>query len=336
MSLSRVALLLFSLCTLILAPIYTQAETSADVRTKIESHKSSITKKNEALDTISNRLEAYQAKKNDATSQLVKAKADVLEAQRELDKAKQLTGDTAERKQDLAQRRYELAERGVQSREKRLERLMGKYNELSAEEDKVTAEIDWLSSQIDPLTKKASLLAEQEKAAAALAVAAKAAPKPTPKPTPIPTPKPTPSPEPVETVETPASDVAVETPAMAKAAPEPEASPEDLTPRQRYARKEMRKLNEMTKGADKTEQRHYTEVLMEIDRKDAVELEYLGNNQFYGEVDLSKGKHTLTVNLRKFIVKIPDSADGDTFVVIYDTSDQEKARIVFFNKNLLD
>lgn len=331
MNLSRVALLLFSLCTLILAPIYTYAETSNEVRTKIENYKSSIAKKSEALDTIKNRLDAYEAKKNDATSQRVKAKADVMESKRELDRTKQLTGDSAANKKDLAQRRYELAERGLQSREKRLDRIMGKYKELSAEDEKITADISWLKSQIDPLTKKAAALVKQEKTAAKAIIAAKAAPKPTPTPTPKPRPTATPTQEPVETVETPASDVAVETPPV----PDPKAAV-DLTPRQRYARSEMRKLNEKTKGADKSEQRHYTEVLMEIDRGESVELEYLGNNQFYSEVELSKGKHTLHVNLRKFNVRIPDLADGDTFVVIYDASDEEKARVVFFNKNLLD
>lgn len=343
MKVIRAVVVSATLSTGLMMAVSSFAETAAEVTAKVESYKSSIESKKEALDTVENRLLAYVAKREDATAQLQDAREDYAEAKLKLEEANSLPAEEGARARDLAQRRIELGERGVQSRERRLERVEEKYQELLSEQKKLEADIKWLTSQIGPLSQQAATLKQQELRAAELK---KAQPKPTPAPTPIvkatPPPVATPEPEPVETVEAESEnpDTTVST---ADITPEPQtgerAQPvneDDLSPRQRYARTEMRKLNEKTKGADKSEHRRYSELVLEIDRDDLIELEYLGNDQFFSEITLSEGKHTLTINLRKFVVKIPKSADGDTFVVIYDTTDLSNARFVFFNKKLLD
>jgi len=338
----RVALLLLSLCALFLAPIYSFAETSAGVTAQIQKSQSLLAKKREALDTVENRLKSYEVKKSDAMSQLIRAKADLAEAKRELDRASKETGENSEHKQDLAQRMYELSERGLQSRERRQERILENFRELTAEKEQLNTDITKLTSTIATLRKRVKLLENQEKAAR---IAAESKPDATPTPAPkavvkaTPVPTPTPEPEPIEIVSED-EGVTTETAAMATdketAQKEDSVTEESLSPRQRYARLQMRKLNELTLNADKSENRRYTELLMEVDRDQVIELEYLGNDQFYAEVKLQKGKHKLLIRLRKFVVTIPNSADNDTFVVIYDARDKGDEHFVFFNKKLLN
>jgi len=343
----RLAMQSFSLCLIVTALCNSAlAETAAEINAKVDSYKNSLIAKQAALETINNRLLAYEAKNDDAVAQLAKAKEDLTEATATLEEANQVKSEDGPGKRDLAQRRYELAERGVQSREKRLDRVINKNKELNQEKDALQSEIKWVNTQITTLSKQAeqTLLEEKKFAELQRAKAKKPAPTAVPTPVKIAAPAPPPAPEAVETIESVEGDAVAETAASAvKATPPPTSTAaaqpvneKDLTPRQRYARNEMRKLNTLTKDADKREHRRYTELLMEVDREDPVELEYLGNEQFFTEIALSKGKHKLTINLRKFVVKIPDSADGDTFVVIYDTTDLSNARFVFFNKKLLD
>ncbi|WP_075184617.1 hypothetical protein [Teredinibacter haidensis] len=334
----RLALSVLTLCSSLAYIPYTAAETSSELTTKVERYQASISNKGAALETVENRLLAYEAKKDDAASQLDAAKVDLREAQSNLTQAKIDTSEDSARKQDMAQRRLELAERAVQSREKRLERVMRKFEELSAEKEKLENDISWLKDEIPSLTSRAKTLSTRERQPAAAPQPIKIAsplPAATPRPAPIATPEP--PPVVVESEDTPIAKT-IQT-AVVAAAPVKtgnNAASQDLTPRQLYAREEMHKLNELTKTADKREHRRYNELLMEIDRNEVVELEYMGNEQFYTETQLTQGKHKLTINLRKFSVTIPEKANGDTYVVIYDTTNIRNARFVIFNKKLLD
>ncbi len=346
----RAAALIVSIC---LSPFICTdafAQSAAELSQKTTTYQQSIASKKEALVTVENRLLAYDVKREDAKNQLVEAKEDLLVAQSELETAKQISSDDGPRKLEMSQRRLELAERGVQNREKRLDRLNRKHSELIAEKGKLEADIAWIDKQIVSLNKTAEAQRAEEEKFAAMQAAA------TPEPV-ITTPEPvisTPAPRPpavtptsgegiesaealdkgtiAETVDSKPAEDKVETDQADKATPVEKAN---LTPHQRYARNEIKKLNERTRNADKSEHRRYSELLLDIDYKHAVELEYLGNEQFFAEVELSKGKHTLIIDMRKFIVKVPDGADGDTFVVIYDTTDMKKPRFVFFNKQFL-
>ncbi|SMF09089.1 hypothetical protein SAMN02745866_00672 [Alteromonadaceae bacterium Bs31] len=351
MKLLRVAALAFSICISPLVSPGAFAQSSSDVSAKAENYKLSISTKKEALQTLENRLLAYDVKKEDATKQLAVAKEDLKNVQADLELANQDTSDDGPRKREMAKTRLELAERGVQNREKRLDRVSRKHAELITERDKTKADINWLNRQINSLDKQAQAIRVEEDRFANMQAAA------SPEPVKIAAPPLVAKPTEPAVVKDVAKQPATAMPAAASTENAAEASgantqapqlpatsihaakpvnEKDLTPRQRYARSEMQKLNELTKNADKTQHRRYSELLMDINYKRAVELEYLGNEQFYTEVDLVAGKHKLVIDSRKFMVKVPESADGDTYVVIYDTTDSRNERFVFFNKRLLD
>ncbi|WP_018015604.1 hypothetical protein [Teredinibacter turnerae] len=298
----------------------------------------------DSLETIDSRLEYYEVKKPEAESQLAEAQLAYQEAETLLAEAKASKEADAARAIDLANRRIELAERGLKSREGRLERTITKIVELGEEKKQLVAELGALERQIAEKKERVEIVQEQK---ARAAVAAQAAPAPTPvpkpKPTPRPKPTPTPTPEPVaiEVVE----EVAEATP-EAKAEPTPapapvaaveadDASLQNLSPQARYAHAQMKTLNRLLKEESKRRNQRYDELTVQVDRDDEVDLEHLGNEQYYAELSLGAGEHALTIKLRKYKVRIPAEQDGDMFVLIYDARDHRKPRFAFFNKGLL-
>lgn len=330
---SSIALNTLIALTLLYTP-WAMSQSSTQIQSSISETRDLIRSKKSALDTVLNRLSSYQFKNEDAKNRLKEVRDDLIEAENELAAAQANTSNDAPRLQEMAQRRLELAQHNVESHQARLERVNRKSEELQREADQLGTDIQRAEKQLTRLTtqlrdqmaqekeqaeeerqrlqaaiaraekeaEEAKLLAEQE-AEAAASSSNPAAPQ-------------------AQLAST--SNAAIQKP-----------SPAPLTPLQRYARREMQILNQRIKDADKNEDRHFLELIMEVDREDVVELEYLGNNQFYSEIPLSKGKHKITINLRRFIATVPDEADGDTFVVIYDATDKENGRFVIFNKNLL-
>jgi hypothetical protein len=64
-------------------------------------------------------------------------------------------------------------------------------------------------------------------------------------------------------------------------------------------------------------------------------LNYLGHQQYHMEATVFDGNMTFTVDGRPWQLSVNEDEDGATYIVIYDTSDQEKPRLVMFNKTLL-
>ena len=64
-------------------------------------------------------------------------------------------------------------------------------------------------------------------------------------------------------------------------------------------------------------------------------LNYLGHQQYHMEATVFVGKMTFTVDGRPWQLSVNEDEDGATYIVIYDTSDKEKPRLVMFNKTLL-
>ncbi|WP_019604562.1 hypothetical protein [Teredinibacter turnerae] len=333
-----------SLCliTLLFAQI-SVAQTGAQAELdKLQARVASV---KDSLETIDSRLEYYEVKKPDAETQLAEAQLSYQEAESLLAEAKASKEADAARAIDLANRRIELAERGLKSREGRLERTITKIVELGDEKKQLLAELSTLERQIAEKKERIAIIKEQK---ARAAVAAQAAPAPTPvpkpKPTPRPKPTPTPTPEPVaiEVVEEVAeAEATPEAEAESAPVPAPVAAAEDdaslknLSPQARYARAQMKTLNRLLKEESKRRNQRYDELTVKVDRDDEIDLEHLGNEQYYAELSLGAGEHALTIKLRKYKVRIPAEQDGDMFVLIYDARDHRKPRFAFFNKGLL-
>jgi hypothetical protein len=64
-------------------------------------------------------------------------------------------------------------------------------------------------------------------------------------------------------------------------------------------------------------------------------LSYLGHNQYHMETIVHTGEMTFTVDDRPWQLSITEEEDRATYIVIYDTSNAEKPRMVMFNKILL-
>ena len=365
----RAAIIFITLCFTVAVPFSLQAQAQTGDAARLERIKTSLAAKQESLATLENRLLAYVVKQDDATTKLAKAERELAESKAALEAAQGDTSETGLRQLSLAEKRLELDERGVLNRGKRLDRINRKTAELEAEAADLQAEIAWAEGQLGgkkivaapqpkpkptpkPTPRPTAVATPKPTLAPTLVpTAVKAKPIATPVPTIIPTvaPKPTlkPTPAPVaiedeiETIEQEVEEAIAKRPKLVApiaptAAPLAEEIERVLTPRERYARRQMKRLNDMTRDADKGEHRRYDELLMRIDRDDDIELEYLGNEQFYAEVEMTKGRHKLTINLSRYVVNIPKAADGDTFVVIYDTTDLTEPKFMFFNKNLLD
>lgn len=324
-----------SLCLLTgLFSCITLAETRAQAVAELEKLEAIKANKRDALETVRSRLDYYETKKPDAQTQLAEAQVTMAEAQSGLEEAEASKEADAERSIDLAKRRLELAVRGLQSREGRLERTIEKITELSAEEEQLDTELETVLKQIAEQKERIDILKEQESRPKVAAS--------TPAPTPVPTPRPTaaPEPAPIKVEEEKAPEVAAAAKPAPTEAPRPAAAQDsvqlkDMSPQQRYAHVEMKKLNDLIKAANKKKRPRYDELMLDIDRNEEMELEFLGEEQYYGEFPLAAGAHKLTINLKQYKIHIPDEQDGATFVLIYDARNHRSPNLVFFNKALL-
>lgn len=344
----RTAILSLSLgLTAISASQVVMAQPPGEIREQINQHEGTLERKKTALTTLKTRLASYKHKIQDAQRRLDDAVMGLKEAKANVAEADSNTSEDGPRLRDLAARRLELAQHSLESQTARYERVTRKSEELKEEAEELAAGIAKLEQLIArqsaelksavaaqqraaELDRQKALQAQaeaQERAARQRAEEAKR-----------------------EAEQARARELAEAAEAQAasqQSESETEkgqassdlsshaAQPERLTPQQRYAREQMKQLNERVKGGDPSEERHFLELLMEINKDRVVELEHLGNNQFYTEVPLEKGKHTININLRKFVATVPEDADGDTFVMIYDASKSKDGRFIIFNKDLL-
>ncbi|WP_185236440.1 hypothetical protein [Teredinibacter franksiae] len=304
------------------------AETSSELRAKADRYRAAIPNKVSALETIQTRIKAYEQKKVEAQAQLDQARKDLIEAQTNMTIAKADTSDEAERLQSIGERRLELAERTLKSREKRSERAVIKHTELTAEQQKLQDEMKWMEGQIPELLTKADnqetaeIRNAKQKKEAQLAALAPPPPVSTPSPTAEPTP------EPIELASADGQSFIL--PASASNAEGASNA------RQQYARGEMKKLLELTRNADRTNKPRRDDPVLNVDGEEIEELEYLGAKQYYTEVPLAAGRYKVAIGARKFVATIPASADGNIFVVIFDTADTRTGRVAFFNKKHLE
>ncbi|UTA49452.1 hypothetical protein L1F30_07925 [Simiduia sp. 21SJ11W-1] len=279
-----------------------------------------LSKKESALTTLNNRIESYAQRQVDAEEKLQEALADLGSATAELDAATRSNATNAQTLQTLAAKKVELAKNALESRQSRLNSAREKYTALLVEKQTTEAEIKAFSSVIAQRQRdaqaQAKAKAEAQRQAAIIAAQNTSITTATPAPA------------------VPQPQIAASTAQSAE--PKPVAEEVPPTPRQLHAQKMMDELNARVKGADKEGWRRYESLTLRVDRGDLLEFEYLGNHQYYAEVELEKGKRRIKIRSRTFAVEVPDDEHGHTFVVIYDTRDKYKAEFSIFNKSLLD
>ncbi len=331
-------------------PTVAMAQTANEIQAKVTHHKSALKSNSAKLETTLNRLKSYQFKIQDAQQRLAQVKKELVEAEQNLAQADLDKSDEGKRLRDIAARRLELAHHNVEAHQARLERVVRKSEELQASADKLGTEIEWSEKQLIKLADTLKLTTAAEKAAAELEKrrleealarakaeeekarqeAAREAKRLEEETARL---------REAERQQQLSAEQAVTADSQAKPPLVPPLTTLDdaanLTPLQLYARREIIGLNQRIHNSDKSTPQHFLKLLMEIDDERVLELEYLGNNQFYSELPLSKGKHKIIINLRRFVATVPDEADGDTFIVIFDASNPDDGRFVIFNKYLL-
>lgn len=305
------------------------AQTKAQLAASIESTQNKLTNNASATETLQRRLDSYTERLVDAEDKLSKAQADLDAANAELSDARNATGDQAQMQQELATRKLDLARNALESRQSRYQSAQRKRAEL---------QLALASSERDAQALSLKLASLKQQYAAAPASPPKAAPKPA-----QPAPKPAlqakaPAPAPAAVVvAAPVAPVPVATEAVAEAVVEPEPAPVvELTPAQRYAREQMAALNAKIKDAQTDGYRQFEELYVRVRGGQEEEFEFLGNGQYYAEMPLSSGKHKLKIQSRTFVVSVPEAENNQVFTFIYDATNRQKPRFVFFNKALLD
>lgn len=289
-----------------------------------------------ASDTLESRLNGYKERQKEAEEKLISAQNDLATARADLIEAGNSKADGAENQQELAQKKVALAENGLESRRSRLNSISDNYQGILQEMAENQKQIASLELTVASLTTQLSKtpIAAKKIAPPPEKIAVAAAPKQTPKHVPVKQPVLAPAPmaiAPTRVISTPVAAVSTNTETASTA-----EEPRELSARAQYARAQMTELNQKTKGADSESYRQYTELTAKVDRSDLTELEFLGNGQYYGELKLDGGNHRIQIRSRNFQVKVPADETGNTFVVLYDTTDRNKPRFVFFNKTLID
>lgn len=300
----------------------------------IASLESSLSKKESALVTLENRIESYAQRQLDAEEKLQQALEDLGAATAELDEAKQSTSPEAATQQSLATKKVELAKNALESRQSRLNSAREKYTSLLVDKQRTEAEITALEAVIAERRRVAEARATAAQEAARLAEQ-RAAEEKFAANTQAPTPAITQPKIAAKTVAPKTTEPKIEAPQQDTALPEASEDAQP-TPRQLHAQKMMAELNERVKGADKEGWRRYETLTLKVNREEPIEFEYLGNHQYYAEVQLEDGKQKIKIRSRTFVINVPKDESGDTFVVIYDTRDKYKADFSIFNKSLLD
>ncbi|MDN3641000.1 hypothetical protein QWY82_19530 [Simiduia curdlanivorans] len=300
---------------------------AATLEVQLQKQSALLETKQASLETLESRLSSYEESKVEARDRLDKALADVVEARIQLANAGNSQDTEGATQRELAQRSLALAEQGLDGRQSRLNRIDKNLDKIQRsiieQREFITRQKSTIASLKQQLANQAAQMRYQKK------VAALAAKRDTVEaPVEATTGK---ADIEVTTSEALAADIArLPAPAAGPVAPAP------LSKEQKDARAEMRRLHELTKGADKKLSGRYQELELVVDRKENIDFEYWGKGQYYAEFALSAGQRRLQIKRRAFSVSIADANDGDTYVLIYDTSPKGEPRVAFFNQNLLE
>ena len=313
--------------------LYSTAITAATLEAQLQKQAALLATKKASLETLESRLSSYEESKVEARDRLDKALADVVEAKVQLANAGSNQDTEGATQRELAQRSLALAEQGLESRQSRLNRIDKNFEKIQRSiiehRDFITRQQATISSLKQQLANQAAQKSHHKQVAAF-----------TPKPDvekvtvePVAPVGPTVGKADIEVTTSAAlaADIArLPAPAAGPVAPVP------LSQEQKDARAEMRRLHDLTKGADKKLSGRYQELELIVDRKDNIDFEYWGAGQYYAEFPLSAGKRRLQIKRRAFSVSISEANDGDTYVLIYDTSPRGEPRVAFFNQTLLE
>lgn len=307
-------------------------ELIGELATLLDRYEETVAENKVAFSILRKRLKSYRVKRNDAESQLLKYSRDLEELKLKHKKSKKVT------------------RLGYEIKHLQLEKILKTIRVLDDEAKDISSSIEVMSRQIMYLSNKISNLDYRNKVAHIGEEK-----KPEKKPEKMLEPKkkesqsvylgksgsisyarakPT-SAIGISSDSTPSeSNTIVNTEPFSKITDEKihHAPTSKKTPMQQQARRAMNRLFEKTKGADKAESHVSLELVLSESPISTVDLEYLGNEQFYTEVQINKGKHTLRINRKKFNIAVPQTEGGDVFVIIYDN---KKVQIAAFNKKLL-
>ena len=305
------------------------AETVAQSKSVLAGLEDRLFQQAESLKTIEGRIRSYSKKIIRAESDLASAKAELSAANKEVIKAYSDKSQDNTRMQDNAARNHELAEKTLHLRQKRLDRAQRKLEELQQERNRLQLDTDDLQKKITEQTERVlvltTLASSQPAKASASPKLLKAKPDAPKRPAPEPAPPETPSlPVAIKTVD--------DAPVKPTATPKPE-----LSSQQRYARTQMKIMNDLIADApeDESPPRAYKDLELKLG-KEVVEFEYLGNRQFYTEVMLSHGSHKIKIADRRYNITIPETEKPGLFVVIYNVLEPNKPSFIIFSKAMLD
>jgi len=319
------------LCSVAIAlPVY--ASTPEKLSAKIANHREHLQKNKNDLVTISARLDSYRQKETDAIKKVKEAEEYLANAKKQFeDSYKDPTADTILLREQYQKRKI-LAQTGLLAKEARLERIERKILELGTAEKQKRGAITWLESQLVILN-QSMRRAINNKTDQQITSTSSPNPRKEEKVTTI---IPAKGAAPLSRAETHREirqSVFTQTNNVVSHSEELEAI--NLSPMQKYAYQQMNTLRQRIKGADRTDKRGSLELVLEVDNQHVIELEYLGNDQFYTEVELLSGKHTLAINLRKYVATVPGSDKQSTYVVIYDGSNPKDGKLIIFDKKLI-
>ncbi|WP_066963756.1 hypothetical protein [Microbulbifer sp. Q7] len=285
------------------------------------------------LEDVENEMLAYDYKLQRAQESLSKARANYessLMALKAAEREHKLSASTdTERALHKAKHAHAMAERGVDSRSRRVEIVQSTFAELEERlktaRDAVTSGESRLANQqvlVDKLVKAMLVEAEQQKAAEKSAALAP----------PVSAPE---MPEPSLAGLQPSAPALPEQAAVAPqgTAVAPEVDPELLD----YVRGERDRLEKLLGELEEGDQGKQTfrSLTLRPSGGDAMEFEFLGQNQYRLVAPVSAGRQTYKINSWRFRRTIPADDDGARYVFIFDARRLARPRLVMYPEYVL-
>lgn len=295
------------------------------------------------LEDVENELLGYDYKLKRAQESLDQARIHYEQSLTELKAAerehKQAPSSDTERALNKARHAYSMAERGVDSRNRRVEFIQStsgdletrlKSSQASVEDNK--ARLARQQALVDELVQEMLVQAESQKRAQAKSVAESRAVK---KVAPVGKPE---IPEPSAAsltlaqpkIEAPVPAAAVEAPA----AEQREIDPELLA----YVRGEQERLEKILgelEDEDDSGKQTFRNLSMRPSGGEAIEFEFLGQNQYRLVAPVSAGRQTYKINSWRFRRTIPADDEGVRYVFIFDARRLSRPRLVMYPEYVL-
>ncbi|NIB43851.1 hypothetical protein HBA55_29885 [Pseudomaricurvus alkylphenolicus] len=345
-----------------------QASTPAQERDRLERYQQAMENRTSELEAIDNQLYGYQHKLAEAEQDLQTQQQELNKARSSADSARQTHSNSpsedSARALKLAEHRLKMAERGVRTRTKRVERIQNRQAMLNQSRDDVVASLEDDEQRITAQHSKianaerqaqarekervrllaqaeeARRRAEQEMAAKAkrereleLAAREKARRMAAAKQ--------------VQEASSPqqnANSLSDRTGITETVISATSATPQTLSPSPEmteldrealaYAQKEIERLEKLVAEGGNS-RATFKRLTLKGSKLGTSEFEFLGQNQYRVDTQVTKGRQIIQIGKHKFRRTIPASDDGSEYVFIFDAKRPSRPRLVMFRKSLL-